>query len=57
MPKGSVIMGPNDFFSGPSYVPAHPSYREISLGEITAIDQGEPRFFHNRHEGNFDEVQ
>lgn len=54
MAKNSLIHSPDDFFSGkmkliPSNVPM------TSRNGYECIDHGDPRFFYNRAEGNFDE--
>jgi ectoine hydroxylase-related dioxygenase (phytanoyl-CoA dioxygenase family) len=55
IPTGVPIYGPDTFFGASDKVRKTPNYRTIKFGNYEVIDQGKPRFFHNRYEGNFDE--
>jgi phytanoyl-CoA hydroxylase len=55
MQKDIPIHGADVFFDPRKKVHAGPKYRTVGFGKYHAIDQGRPRFFHNRYEGNFDE--
>lgn len=56
IPRGIPIYGTKEFFDPEGVVPLGKKYRVIKYGKNDMIDQGEPRFFHNRYEGNFGEV-
>lgn len=55
IPQGVPIHGAPVFFGDRGLVRRHVNYRIRTFGNREVIDQGAPRFFHNRHEGNFDE--
>lgn len=55
MKASAAIYSPNDFFAGNDLLPARPALKTVEIGQISAIDHGQPQFFHNREEGNFDE--
>jgi len=55
-PRDVVISGPAEFFSGRKDTPRQDPSSLISIGRLQAINQAEPRFFHNRPDGNFDEI-
>jgi phytanoyl-CoA hydroxylase len=56
IPDGVPIYGPDTFFGVSGRVGTTLNYRTLSFRSYNVIDQGKPRFFHNRHKGNFDEV-
>jgi hypothetical protein len=56
IPDGVPIHGADVFFDPAMPVAAAANYRKVSFGRYAAIDQVQPRFFHNRYEGNFDEA-
>jgi ectoine hydroxylase-related dioxygenase (phytanoyl-CoA dioxygenase family) len=55
MNASAAIYPPNDFFAGNKLLPARQVLKTLAIGQISAIDHGQPQFFHNREEGNFDE--
>ncbi len=55
-PKWTPIYGKNEFFDPKHVVPIANNHKTTAYGVNNMIDQGSPRFFHNRYEGNFDEV-
>jgi phytanoyl-CoA hydroxylase len=55
IPEGVPIHGADTFFGVRSRIGNKATYRTIAFGDRKVIDQGRPRFFHNRDEGNFDE--
>lgn len=55
IPRGCPIYGAEKFFDSSHTVPVLPPYKTIRYGNYEILDQGNPRFFHNRYEGNFDE--
>ena len=56
IPKNTPIYGTDEFFDPSHLVPVAGKSKTISHGINGMLDQGTPRFFHNRYEGNFDEV-
>lgn len=52
-PREVPIYGPQHFFKKEALPEVNFNY--VAIGPIEAIDQGAPRFFKNRYEGNFDE--
>jgi len=55
IPRGVSIYGANVFFDKQANLRDTANYKTIRYENYEAIDQGQPRFFHNRYEGNFDE--
>jgi ectoine hydroxylase-related dioxygenase (phytanoyl-CoA dioxygenase family) len=55
IPQGVPIYGPEAFFGNRGFVRKGANYRTLRFEGHEVIDQGEPRFFHNKYEGNFDE--
>lgn len=56
IPKKTPIYGTDEFFDPSHVVPVARSPKTIPYGVNELLDQGAPRFFHNRYEGNFDEI-
>jgi phytanoyl-CoA hydroxylase len=56
IPEGVPIHGADLFFGAHGVLRKRANYRTIDFGMRKVIDQGPPRFFHNRYEGNFDEA-
>lgn len=56
IPNGVPIFGPKEFFAENPRLLARPNYKTISFNDHLMIDQGSPKFFHNKFEGNFKEI-
>ena len=56
IPEGVPIHAPDVFFGVRGRIRKTQNYRTVDFGVRPVIDQGRPRFFHNRAEGNFDEA-
>jgi phytanoyl-CoA hydroxylase len=56
IPKKTPIYGTDEFFDPKHVVPVARPHKTMPYGVNEMLDQGAPRFFHNRYEGNFDEV-
>jgi len=56
LPTMADIYGPSEFFNTHGRLPIKTNHSLLREGKHWMIDQGAPKFFHNRYEGNFDEI-